>query len=65
MNTFYNTQLVLSVLAIGGLIAFAKDLSNAIAHLYKVALTREGAAKIQVATVLMVGMCIVILVIWL
>lgn len=49
---FYNRRETLAVLALGGLIGFAKDIVVGILYLYRLALTPDGVAALLVATLL-------------
>ena len=50
---FHNRQFVLLVLAVGGLIAFAKDIASGIGAMYRFALTPQGLAALVVATLIL------------
>lgn len=50
---FHNREVVLLVLAVGGVLAFAKDIASGIGVMYRFALTPQGLAATAVATLLL------------
>lgn len=50
--TFHNRDEVLLALAVGGLVAFAKDISAGVRSLYELGLTPQGLSAMVVASLL-------------